>query len=112
MSSAEPVRHPADFASRVIRKETEVVVAVEGEIDLATVPLLWGSFQAATSAVSTRLIVDVSATTFVDSTGMAMFLMAHKRLRDRGAELVLRGATPPVRRVLKMTGLDKVLLVE
>jgi len=112
MTSAEPVRQPVDFASRVIWDEAEVIVAVEGEIDLATVPLLWGSFQEATSVVSTRLIVDVSATTFVDSTGMAVFLMAHKRLRDRGAELVLRGPTPPVRRGLQLTGLDKVLAVE
>jgi anti-sigma B factor antagonist len=112
MSSAEPVRHPVDFASRIIRGETEVVVAVEGQIDLATVPLLWGSFQEATSDVSTRVIIDVSATTFIDSTGMAVFLMAHKRLRDKGAELVLRSPTPPVRRVLQMAGLDKILVVE
>jgi anti-anti-sigma regulatory factor len=38
--------------------------------------------------------------------------MAHKRLRDKGAELVLRSPTPPVRRVLQMAGLDKILVVE
>lgn len=111
MSSAEPVGHPVDFASRIIREEAGVVVAVEGQIDMATVPLLWGSLEEATSAVSTRLIVDVSGATFVDSTGMAVFLMAHKRLRGQGAELVLRDPTPAVRRVLQVAGLDRVLVL-
>ena len=121
MSSAEPLRDadpvarehfPANFASRIIREEADVVVAVEGQIDMATVPALWGSLEEATSAVSTRLIVDVSGMTFVDSTGMAVFLMAHKRLRNQGAELVLRGPTPPVRRVLQIVGLDRVLVLD
>ena len=111
MSSAEAVRHPVDFASRIIRDESELVVAVEGQIDMATVPLLWGSLEEATSEVSTRLIVDVSGTTFVDSTGVAVFLMAHNRLRGQGAELVLRSPSPAVLKVLQVAGLDRVLVL-
>jgi anti-anti-sigma factor len=45
----------------------------------------------------------------MDSTGIRVLVDMHERLRDAGGELVLHAASAPVRRVLALTGLDRLL---
>jgi anti-anti-sigma factor len=54
--------------------------------------------------------VDVGEVTFVDSTGFGMLLVAQRRARAAGGDLHLTNLQPNVRRVLDVSGLDKVLL--
>lgn len=48
----------------------------------------------------TRLIIDLSAVPFIDSTGAHMIAGLAERAQRRGTELVLRGTTPAMRGVL------------
>lgn len=44
----------------------------------------------------------------MDSTGLAVLVAALKRVKSSEGELVLAGPQDPVRKVLSITGLDKV----
>ena len=57
------------------------------------------------------VLVDCSELSFCDSTGLSAFLRAHRLLTDRGGGLHLAGPPDTLRRILKVTGLDQVLLL-
>ena len=77
---------------------------LDGELDVATAPLL-------VAAVATgkeryrRVLLDLSALSFLDSTGLAalMHLVSESR-GDQCSLVVAAGFQPPVQRVLEITG--------
>jgi anti-anti-sigma factor len=86
------------------------VVAVLGELDCATAPVL--SQMLADLAEPGRVIlVDLSDTEFVDCAGIAPLVAACEQLRKLGGDLILDAPTSPVSRVIERTGLNKVLTV-
>ncbi|MCW3841568.1 STAS domain-containing protein [Micromonospora yasonensis] len=80
-----------------------------GEIDIATV----GSFRAALWAAPTRplLRVDLSGVRVLSAAGVRALVAAHLRVRAQGGELVLVDPDPVVARVLRVTGLRRVVRV-
>jgi anti-sigma B factor antagonist len=90
-----------------------VVVDVGGELDLYTAPSFRDSvLQAAAEADPPRVIIDFSRLGFIDSSGLGAIVACLKNLRERGGELTL--AAPQgsgLRRLLELTGLDRVLTV-
>ena len=79
------------------------VVAVRGEIDLFTAPELKSALSEAIESGHTRIVVDLTDTTFLDSTALGVLLASAQRLAARGGRLELMNASPAVRRVLDMT---------
>jgi anti-sigma B factor antagonist len=82
------------------------VVAVSGELDLATVPELRSAFGAA-AAGGSPVVLDVSNVSFIDSTALAALLRANDEIASSGAGMVV--VCPPgraVRRLLSMTSLE------
>lgn len=59
-----------------------------------------------------RLVLDLRDTEFIDSTGLALFVRALKRLRHGGGDLILRAPRPNTRMILKLTSLDRVMTIE
>lgn len=55
-----------------------------------------------------RLVVDVSETSFVDSSGLAALVHMRNDAKDRGLPMLLRGPTQQLRRVLEIAGLASV----
>ncbi len=102
----------AGFDVVVVILDSQVVAAVRGEVDMETAPLLWTHLEEALPAAKDRLVVDLRDTTFIDSTGVAVFIRAFKWLQDAGAELVLRCPSPTARKVFAVTGLDTVITIE
>jgi anti-sigma B factor antagonist len=102
---------PELFSTEVTRADGEVVVAVRGEIDLVTAPALWESLVDVIPDTK-RLVLDLSQTDFIDSTGLSVFVRALKRLRHGGGDLVLRAPRPNARKVLSITCLDRVMTIE
>ena len=89
-----------------------VIVALAGEIDLYTAPRLQSELAAAlASGEPARLVVDMSAVEFCDSTGMNVLLAAHRRATEQGGSLELGGPRPAVRKILQVTGLETVFTV-
>jgi anti-anti-sigma factor len=94
-----------------LRERGDTILVVRGDVDLATASLLWESVEQVLSD-SERLIVDLRDVGFLDSSGLSVFVRAHRRLREAGGALVLRSPNPRVRRVLELTGLAQVLTIE
>jgi anti-sigma B factor antagonist len=69
------------------RKGDSVIVAVAGEIDLSTADQLDGAIRQAEKTEISRIVVDLSAMSFIDSTGLSVLLEAIKRTRMDGNRL-------------------------
>jgi anti-sigma B factor antagonist len=80
------------------------------EIDSATAPTL--ASQLAVVDPGDEVLVDLSAVTFCDSTGIRVLLAALKRQMAGGGSLRLVQVTPPVSRLLEMTGLHNLMVGE
>jgi anti-sigma B factor antagonist len=84
-----------------------VIVAADGEIDLETSPDLARALQGALDGRA-RVVVDLQAVSFMDSTGVSLLLTTAEQARRAEAELVIE-PSPMVLRVLRLTGVDQVL---
>jgi anti-sigma B factor antagonist len=97
----------ADF--QVDTSAETAVLRISGEVDISTAPQLRERLQ---QLDSRRVVVDLSAMTFIDSTGLGVLVGAFKRLREGGGDLVLRAPTRSTRKVLELTGLSQVVTIE
>ncbi|HEY6935014.1 MAG TPA: STAS domain-containing protein [Marmoricola sp.] len=86
-----------------------MLVAPEGEIDLYTAPLLRQELDGALSAAPRAVIVDLSGTTFFDSSGLSTLARADHVARRSELRLCVVGAHGPVARILEISQLTQVL---
>src|SRR4051812_18936946 len=84
------------------------VVAVTGEIDLFTAPAFKQRVSAPIDAGRTRLIVDLSAATFIDSSSLGVLIGAHRRLKRRGGTMVVVCDNDAIVKTFRITRLDGV----
>lgn len=88
------------------------IVALAGEIDLYTAPRLQSELTAAMRGEQpARIVVDMSAVEFCDSTGMNVLLAAHRQAGEQGGDLALAAPRAAVRKILEVTGLGSVFTV-
>jgi anti-sigma B factor antagonist len=89
-----------------------VVLSLTGEHDIATMPYLADRFEALHSGAS-DVVVDLSQTTFLDSSVLRVLLRRSEEAEHsgRGFALFLPPDGPPtsVRRVVELTRLDEAL---
>jgi anti-anti-sigma factor len=86
------------------------IVDVRGELDLATAPVVWDEITNVVPA-SRSLVIDLSAVTFIDSSGLGVLLRAQELLRPAGA-LLIRGPQPQARRLFELAGVERMLTIE
>jgi anti-sigma B factor antagonist len=83
------------------------VVALRGELDVATVGRLRAALSPIIDDTSAKLVVvDLVEVTFIDSTGLMTLLNALRRLVRRDARLVLACSNPTVLRLFEATRTD------
>lgn len=87
------------------------IVAVSGEIDLFTAPELKSAVVSAIEAGRTRIVVDLSETTFLDSTALGVLIGALKRLRSRDGVMTLVNRDPNIAKTFEITGLDQIFTI-
>jgi anti-sigma B factor antagonist len=84
-----------------------VMVSLRGEVDLATATLLQDQLKEALGCGADRVIVDLSALSFIDSTGMRVLLEAALGSQEDSTGLYfLRGSTQ-VERILLVSGVKQ-----
>jgi anti-sigma B factor antagonist len=81
------------------------VVTPAGEIDLATAPLLKSRLVGLLGESFSRFVVDLSAVSYLDSTGLGVLIAFSRRLPEGGA-VALAHAPSSVAALLEITGLD------
>ncbi len=84
-----------------------VIARPVGEVDLSNAATLEGRLCALIERGN--MVVDLSQTTFLDSTALSAMIVAYRRGQVVGHTLRLSGADGQVRRVLEITQLDVVL---
>ncbi len=86
----------------------EPVVRVRGELDWHTHPRLESALASFLGASGPRrLVLDLSAVSYLDSSGLAALVRLRGALWERGGQVVLRDCQPAVRCVLDRTRLAK-----
>ena len=84
------------------------VVTASGDFDIASAPLLREAFLEALLA-SNRTVLDLSGTTFVDSTVLSIIVEARKRAATGGGWLRIAAPRPNIRRVFRLLALDTII---
>lgn len=87
------------------------VVEVGGEIDVATAPRLREQLIAIVNDQQYRIVVDLEAVDFIDSTGLGVLISGLKRVRTHGGEFALVCTEPRNLKVFEITGLLQVFPV-
>ena len=88
--------------------EVTHVVAVTGEIDLFTAPEFNRRIAAPIDEGRTRVVIDLTQVSFIDSSSLGVLIGAHKRLEQRDGGLVIVCDDRAIVNTFKITGLDSV----
>jgi anti-sigma B factor antagonist len=87
------------------------VIAVSGEIDVATAPQLRESLQGVIAEGRTTIVLDLLGVTFLDSTALGVLVGALKRCRESGGDLHVVVADPRILKIFEITGLTNVFTI-
>ena len=97
-----------DLRLDVTERDGWAVLAVGGEVDVATAPRLREQLIGLVNQGSHRIVVDLTAVDFLDSTGLGVLVGALKRVRTHDGDLALVCDEPRILKVFEITGLTKV----
>ncbi|GAA2086698.1 STAS domain-containing protein [Actinomadura alba] len=90
------------------------IVELHGEIDITEVPALRERLNLALDATAERhgrIIIDLTGVTFLDASGLAVLIGVQRRARRLHVPMCLAAPGPQVRRILRITGLDRSLVI-
>ena len=87
------------------------IVAVSGEVDLFTAPEFKQRVMAPIAAGIDHVIVDLTRTTFIDSSSLGVLIGAHRRLKQRRGRLVVVCEGEAIVKTFRITGLDGVFTI-
>ena len=86
------------------------LVTVRGEVDLETAPQL---AETLAELANGTIRVDMSAVTFLDSSGLNALTAAHRHITRAGRRMIICGPLDPiVQQVFEITGLDDVFAID
>ena len=88
------------------------VVKVQGEVDAYSAHQLRACLDEVAETPQQRIVVDVNDVGFIDSSGVGVLVASVKRLRQDGRALVVRRPTRQISKLLEITGLRHLVLVD
>lgn len=115
---ARPARHaegvgPMEagqaFTTWIDSRNDVTSIALGGELDMATVPMLAEQLTAVEQDGPKVIMLDLRGLRFIDSSGLHEFVRAHRRSLLNGHRLVFVGANPSARRLCEITGTEFLL---
>jgi anti-sigma B factor antagonist len=94
---------------RVMDHAAGALVAIDGRLDAHNVPEAREQLDASIASGTSRLVVDLSNVSFLDSAGLAMLVTALKRARQEGGDVKLVWPiSENTQRILRLTRFDRV----
>jgi anti-anti-sigma factor len=97
-----------NFTAKTSSDGDQLVVTLSGECDLSVQPELAEALEDAVDR-SRSVVVDLTALTFLDSSGIHELVTAQHAAHERDGHLSVRNATGMVATVLELTGVGKLL---
>lgn len=85
------------------------MVRPEGRLNMVAAPALRQELRSLVESGSNRLVVDLSSTDFIDSSGLGALISGLKVARQAGGDLRIAAPTTQVETVLSLTNLNRVL---
>lgn len=82
------------------------IIALSGEVDLYTAPELKEELVRVIDAGARGVVVDLSRTTFIDSTTLGVLISGVKRLRPNGGSVELVVTDENIRKIFEITRLQ------
>jgi anti-sigma B factor antagonist len=101
------VDQPAPFGVEARPDRARVIVVVRGEVDVANVGEVQRVLDESWAEGWRDVVVDLRAVEFLDSTGLTLLLSADRAARRDGWEFSIVDGSPPVARLLELTGLSE-----
>ncbi|MFH8798093.1 STAS domain-containing protein [Streptomyces sp. NPDC017936] len=95
--------------ARATATEEVSVVTLHGDIDHHNAAHLGASLLFPRGTATARTVIDLSAVTFIDSSGINVLIAAHHAARRSGGWLHLAGLTGHVLHTIQLVGLDDVI---
>jgi anti-sigma B factor antagonist len=83
-------------------------ISLAGEIDLYTAPEFKQQLLEVIGEGATHVIVDLTSTTFIDSTTLGVLVGGLRRLRATDGQLTIVCSDPNITKIFEITGLDRV----
>ena len=87
------------------------VIALAGEVDLYTAPEFKQQLLDVIGRGGKEVVVDLSDTTFIDSTTLGVLVGGVKRLRTNDGQLSLVCSDRNITKIFEITGLDRVFTI-
>jgi anti-sigma B factor antagonist len=88
-----------------------IIIKLQGEVDLYAAPELKQHVNGAIEHGKTKLVLDLTDATFIDSTTLGILVSGMKRLRPRGGMLAVLCPDPTMARIFDITGLNRMFSV-
>ncbi|MEV6961151.1 anti-sigma factor antagonist [Streptomyces sp. NPDC051207] len=104
-------QEPAPFTRylRVHQDRGHTVLEFRGEIDIAAAAEIAPHLDEVTGGATPRVVIDLSRVEFFDCSGLRLLYRARRRVVDRHGHLLLVCAHPLTLRVLRVTGMSRLL---
>ena len=94
------------------KEDGALVVRIDGEIDHHTAQSLLASINTLLDIQHPlSIILDFSAVGFMDSSGIAVILNCHRRMKELGGKLEVVEVANQAKRVLSAAGLDRLMKI-
>jgi anti-sigma B factor antagonist len=88
------------------------IIAIKGEIDIYSAPEFKESLSQSINGVQQDIVLDCSELSYIDSMGLGILVGALKRVREKEHNIIIRNPRSTVRKLFKITGLDKAFIIE
>ena len=95
----------------VAEHDDHALITAVGEIDLGTSDQVADAVATALDAGHKRVLLDFSEVTFIDSSGLAVLVRAHRDAESTEAVFAVVHPTPQTRKLIQVLGLDQLLRI-
>lgn len=100
---------PGEFSMSSARTGGTHTIRLTGELDLVNADAVQAELERVEATDAGAIVVDLSALTFMDSTGVRLVLSAHARSRADSNRLSLVRGPTSVQRVFELCGVEDLL---
>lgn len=101
-----------NIAMDVQENDSLVTVKVNGEIDAFTAPQLREMIFPLSEKDGVKIVVDLSGVSYMDSTGLGVFVGVFKNVRAREGNFQIIGLSERLKRLFEITGLADIIDID
>jgi len=87
------------------------VLSITGDIDMHGSPQLKQSFEPLIAKKTDRVLVDFTGVSYIDSSGLAVFIEAMQRIQAYGGKFAFYGLRDNVRGIFELARLDQIFVI-